>query len=143
MKLSTRCRYGTRAMLELAKNYLKGPVKRDEISKNKDISPSYLENILISLKSHNLIRTVRGANGGYSLVTEPDKITMFDIVTALEGSIAPVGCIENINQCNHSMNCSTRKFWINFHDVQIRMLKETSLQSLLNMETQEQFDYSI
>ncbi|HEX3018987.1 MAG TPA: Rrf2 family transcriptional regulator [Chitinispirillaceae bacterium] len=143
MKLSTRCRYGTRAMLELARNYLKKPVKRDEISRNEDISSSYLENILISLKSRNLIRTVRGANGGFSLVIAPDKISMYDIVSALEGSIEPVDCIENSNQCTRSISCTARRFWINFHELQVKLLKDTSLQSLLNMETREQIDYSI
>ncbi|NLD98253.1 MAG: Rrf2 family transcriptional regulator [Fibrobacter sp.] len=143
MKLSTRCRYGTRAMLELARNYLKGPVKRDEISRSEDISSSYLENILISLKSRNLIRTIRGANGGFSLVSSPETITMYDIVSALEGSIEPVDCVENSTQCSRSISCTARKFWVNFHEQQVKLLKDTSLQSLLNMETREQIDFSI
>jgi len=142
MKLSTRCRYGTRAMIELARNYSNGPVKRDEIARRQDISSSYLENILISLKARNLIRTVRGANGGFSLMDSPEKITMYDVVTALEGPVEPIHCIENSEQCIRTGSCLSRKFWVSFHETLVNKLKSTSLQSLLDME-KEQDDYSI
>lgn len=142
MKLSTRCRYGTRAMIELARNYSKGPLKRDEIAKREGISSSYLENILISLKSRNLIRTIRGANGGFSLMDSPEKITMYDVVTALEGPVEPIHCIENSEQCIRTESCVSRKFWMSFHEIQVNKLKSASLQSLLDME-KEQGDYSI
>lgn len=143
MKLSTRCRYGTRAMIELAKNFAKGPLKREEISKSQDISSSYLENILIALKSRNLIRTIRGANGGFSLIEAPEKITMHDVVTALEGPIAPVHCIENSEQCTRSEQCAARIFWTGFHQTQVNYLKATTLQTLLDMEKKVQSDYCI
>lgn len=143
MKLSTRCRYGTRAMIELAKNFAKGPLKREEISKSQDISSSYLENILIALKSRNLIRTIRGANGGFSLIESPEKITMYDVVTALEGPIEPVHCIENSEQCTRSGHCVARNYWISFHEAQVNHLKSTTLQTLLDMEKKVQGDYSI
>jgi Rrf2 family protein len=143
MKLSTRCRYGTRAMIELARNYSKGPLKRDYISKSQDISSSYLENILITLKSRNLIRTIRGACGGFSLVDSPEKITMYDVVTALEGPIEPVPCIGNSDQCNRSENCAARKFWISLNEVQVNQLKSTTLQAVLELESKTQGDYCI
>jgi len=67
MKLSAKCRYGTRAMIEIARNEKNGPVKRKVIVQAQEISRAYLENILISLKMSKLIRTVRGANGGFVL----------------------------------------------------------------------------
>ncbi|HEX2959502.1 MAG TPA: Rrf2 family transcriptional regulator [Chitinispirillaceae bacterium] len=143
MKLSTRCRYGTRAMIELARNYSKGPLKREEISKSQDISSSYLENILIALKSRNLIRTIRGANGGFSLIDAPEKITMYEVVTALEGPIEPVHCVENSGQCMRSEKCVVRKFWMGFYDTQVNYLKSTTLQALLDMKEKDLGDYSI
>ena len=65
MKLSTKCRYGTRAVVEIAKNYQKGPTKRKDISAAQEINDSYLENILITLKNRNIIGTIRGAKGGF------------------------------------------------------------------------------
>jgi Rrf2 family protein len=130
-------------MIELARNYSKGPLKRDEISRSQDISSSYLENILIALKSRNLIRTIRGANGGFSLIDSPEKITMFDIVTALEGPVEPIHCIENSGHCTRSEKCTARKFWMSFHENQVLHLKSTTLQSLLDIENKELGDYSI
>lgn len=144
MRLSTKCRYGTRAMLELARNYEKGPVKRREIATKQEISPHYLESILTSLKSKNLIKTIRGANGGFTLGEKPEKISMFEIVTALEGSIAPVHCIESSRKCNRSGHCTAQNFWKRLHDVQVKTMKGTSLQSLLDSENEtSMLDYSI
>jgi Rrf2 family transcriptional regulator, cysteine metabolism repressor len=144
MKLSTKSRYGTRAMIEIAAHYQKGPVKRKDIAKSQDISTHYLENILIALKSRNLIRTVRGAEGGFTLSKEPEKITMYDIMTALEGSIAPVHCVESPARCKRSENCVPHVLWKKLHDAQMKVLKETNLQSLLDLgQTMRSSDYSI
>jgi len=144
MKLSTRCRYGTRAMIEIARHYKNGPVKRSDIAKSQGIPSAYLENILISLKTQNLIRTTRGANGGFTLETSPNKISMYQILTALEGSIGPVHCMDQSTGCGRSGHCIARKFWLDLHDVQILKLKSTSLQSLLDLEeNNSELDYNI
>lgn len=144
MKLSTRSRYGTRAMLEIARNYKNGPVKRKDISKKQGISPHYLENILISLKSRNLLQTVRGAHGGFTLKTSPENITMYEIITALEGSIAPVHCVENKEECSRAEYCVTRKLWVDLHEMQVKALKSANLQTLLDMEISgHEIDYCI
>lgn len=143
MRLSTKCRYGTRAMIEIARNYKNGPVKRKDISRNQQISSAYLENILIALKSKNLIRTIRGASGGYTLETLPGNITIFEIVSALEGSIAPVNCVDKPGSCERSPICSSRKVWCEMHEAQVKVLKNTTLQSLLDMEDSLAGDYSI
>jgi Rrf2 family transcriptional regulator, cysteine metabolism repressor len=144
MKLSTKCRYGTRAMIEIARHYPEGPVKRKEISRSQKISPAYLENILIALKTHNLIRTVRGASGGFTLDTSPDNITMFQIVQALEGSIAPVDCVESSGACERSGYCASRKLWQDLYSSQVEILKKTTLQSLVDMDDSlKPADYSI
>lgn len=144
MKISTRSRYATRAMLEIARNYGAGPVKRREITERQQISPHYLENILISLKSHGLIEAVRGTRGGFTLRKPPESIPMFDIITALEGSIVPVPCVDNPKACDKTSFCLARKFWIELHETQAKLLKETTLRSLLDLETSgHQVDFFI
>jgi Rrf2 family cysteine metabolism transcriptional repressor len=144
MKLSTKCRYGTRAMIEIARHYKEGPVKRKDISRSQKISSAYLENILMALKARNLIRTVRGANGGFTLDAPPGSITMFQIVSALEGSIVPVECVNNSNACKRSGECAARRLWQELYDAQTAVLKKTTLQALVDWADEEkQFDYSI
>ena len=134
MKLSTKCRYGTRAMIEIARNYYKGPTKRKEIAASQDISEGYLENILSRLKNQHLVRTVRGANGGFVLEKKPGEITLYEIVIALEGSISPVDCIINTDICGKVSNCSARKAWQKLHLAQIKVLSDITLEDLIPME---------
>jgi len=132
-------------MIDIARNYEKGPLKRKDIAKANGISAHYLENILITLKSRNLIRTTRGANGGFTLKTSPEKITMFDIISAFEGSLDQIHCNDSSKGCSQAGgHCSARKFWIDLHEIQMKSLKATSLQSLLDLENSGNgFDYSI
>jgi Rrf2 family protein len=134
MKLSTKCRYGTRAMLEMARRHGEGAIKRKDISQAQDISHSYLENILIALKTHRLITTSRGAQGGFTLARLPAEISLLDIVQALEGSIAPVECIEKTETCAKAGHCVARRAWQKLHDAQTKALASMSLQDLLDME---------
>jgi Rrf2 family cysteine metabolism transcriptional repressor len=134
MKLSTKCRYGLRAMIEIARNFNNGPVNRQSITNAQDISKAYLENILISLREKNLIRTTRGASGGFVLQQAPAKTTVLQIVNALEGSIAPVDCIENPSICERSGPCPARKAWQKLFEAQKAALSSMTLQDLLDME---------
>jgi Rrf2 family protein len=131
-------------MIEIGRHFREGPVKRKDISRNQKISSAYLENILIALKAQNLIRTVRGANGGFTLDTPPDKITMYQIIRALEGSLVPVDCIEVPQKCERSSFCASRRLWKKLYDAQVAVLKGTTLQSLIDDEDSKQrADYCI
>ena len=143
MKLSTRTRYGTRAMVEIAKNYGKGPVKRRDITKTQGISHSYLENILIVLKTKGLVSTVRGAEGGFVLEKPPSQITLYEIVTALEGSIAPVDCIEQPSLCARTPRCAGRFAWRKLHEAQSNVLMSITLSQLVDVERDTAGDYVI
>ena len=123
-------------MLEIARNFGNGPLKRKDIALSQDLSNAYLENILISLKTKGLIKTVRGASGGFSLAREPATITVLDIVVALEGSIAPVDCIEQSKACPKSKSCVTRRVWNKMYDAQVAVLGGISLADLLDWEKQ-------
>ncbi|MDD5672536.1 MAG: Rrf2 family transcriptional regulator [Chitinivibrionales bacterium] len=144
MKLSTKCRYGLRAMVEIAKVYGRSARKRKDISKTQGISHGYLENILIALKSARLITTVRGASGGFSLALPPASITLYEIVGALEGSISPVECVENPTLCDRASNCVARTVWEKLHNAQKAVLTALTLADLLEMEQKTSLEnYSI
>lgn len=132
MKLSTKSRYGVRAVLEIARNYQKGPIKRRDIAQRQEISDAYLENILLVLRNTGIIETTRGANGGYVLARPPEKITILEIVDSLEGSIAPVECVEDPDGCRKSCSCAARNVWRKLHEARVKILGEMHLSDLLN-----------
>ena len=111
MKLSTRSRYGTRLMLDLAQRYDEGPIQISDIAKRQDISVKYLEQLIIPLKRSNFIKSFRGPKGGHMLARSPDEINIGEIVKLLEGGIELASCIEKPEECNKSSDCLTRGVW--------------------------------
>jgi Rrf2 family protein len=124
-------------MMEIARSGKNGPIKRKDIAARQGISQAYLENILIALKTNKLIRTTRGASGGFVLETAPSNISMYQIVSFLEGSIAPVDCLENIEVCKETPRCAARKVWKKLYEAQVAVLESITLQDLLEMDMQE------
>lgn len=131
MKISTKSRYGTRAVLEIALNRNKKNLTRKQISKNQEIPSAYLENILISLKTNGIIRTIRGPKGGYELAKNPGDITVFQIVDILEGSTDLVPCLENSNVCARNSICVTRGVWSKLQKVQEDLLSTITIKDLV------------
>ena len=111
MKLSTRSRYGTRMMIDLAEHFDEGPVHIGDISKRQDISVKYLEQLIIPLKKGEFIKSIRGPKGGHMLAKSPEKITIGEIVRLLEGGFALTGCVGNPDECQRSSGCPTRSVW--------------------------------
>ncbi len=111
MKLSTRSRYGTRMMLDLAQHYKEGPVQIGEIAKRQEVSVKYLEQLIIPLKKANFIKSIRGPKGGHMLAKSPKEITVGQIVKVLEGGIDLSNCIEDADVCERSSDCLTRGIW--------------------------------
>jgi Rrf2 family protein len=132
MKLSTKCRYGLRAMIELARNFNTGPLNRSSIAETQHITKAYLENILTSLREKKLVSTTRGAGGGFVLQLPPSQITVLAIVNALEGSIAPVECLENQSVCEKTPWCPARQVWKKLYDAQVKALSGISLQDIID-----------
>ncbi|MEG0773245.1 Rrf2 family transcriptional regulator [Clostridium sp.] len=110
MKLSTKGRYGVKAMVDLAINYGKEPVSIKSISERQNISEYYLEQLFSSLRKAELIKSVRGANGGYILNKEPKEITVYEVLEVLEGPIEISNCLEQ-GSCNNIDCCATRIVW--------------------------------
>jgi Rrf2 family transcriptional regulator, cysteine metabolism repressor len=110
MKLSTKGRYGVKAMVDLAINYGKDPVSIKSISERQNISEYYLEQLFSSLRRAELIKSVRGANGGYILNKEPKEITVYEVLEVLEGPIEISNCLDQ-GSCNNIDCCATRIVW--------------------------------
>ena len=111
MKLSTRSRYGTRMMLDLAQRYNEGPVQIGQIAKRQDISVKYLEQLVIPLKKASFIKSVRGPKGGHMLAKGPEDITIGQIVEVLEGSMQLSVCLGDAEICDRSEDCLIRDTW--------------------------------
>lgn len=110
MKLSTKGRYGVRAMVDLASNYGGAPVSIKTISKRENLSEYYLEQLFSPLRRANLIRSVRGAQGGYVLCKAPSEITVGDIMLVLEGPVEIADCIDGV-PCDSTDFCATKMVW--------------------------------
>lgn len=113
IKLSTKGRYGTRLMLNLAIHYEEGKeaVVLKNISKEEDLSIRYLEQIIIPLKLNKLVKSVRGAGGGYTLARDPSKINLCQIIEVLEGSCTLVDCVDDPEFCDRATECATYEVW--------------------------------
>ena len=131
MKLSTRSRYGLRAILELAMNYGEGPVQIKAIAEKQDISNKYLEQLMAILKSAGLVRSVRGAKGGYILAKEPKEITIADVFLTLEGPLITVECLEHPEFCTKCTDCTSRYVWSKIHSSIHKVMSAISLQDLV------------
>jgi len=131
MKLSTRGRYGVRAMLELALNNGKGPVPLRDLALRQEISAKYLEQLLIPLKGAGLVKSVRGARGGYQLAMEPAKISLYDIVRSLEGPLAPVECVQDATYCERVGGCTVHLVWGEMGRLLVDFLSHMSLADMV------------
>jgi len=137
MKLSTRSRYGTRMMLDLAEHYDDGPVQIGEIAKRQDISVKYLEQLIIPLKKAKYIRSVRGPKGGHMLAKPSEEITVGEIVELLEGGINLSECIENPDICDRSETCLTRGIWETATGAMYRELNALTLSDITGSESRQ------
>ena len=131
LTISTKGRYGSRLMMELALHYGKGPLLLRTIAKRQEISEGYFEQIVMLLKSAGLVHASRGSRGGYVLAKPPAEITMKDIIFALEGRISLVECVQNPGICKRRSSCATRIVWNKLTETMITMLESFTLASLV------------
>jgi len=144
MKLSSRSRYGFRAILELALAYGKGPVQIKTIAEREDISNKYLEQLIAMLKAAGLVRSVRGPRGGYILARPPQEIRLSELFTTLEGPLVAVECIEHPTFCPRCADCVTRRVWTQLQHAMIGVLEAKTLQDMVEMAKQpEKASYQI
>ena len=144
MKLSTRTRYATRAILELAEHFGQGPLQTRVIAKHQEISVKYLEQIMSALKSAGIIRSQRGAKGGYVLSRSPDKIKLNEIFDIFEGPTMMVECAVNEKYCDKAEDCVARQVWREIQKAIKSILESITLQDALDKAKKDkQADYQI
>ncbi len=135
IKLSTKGRYGTRLILNLAQHYDDGneAVILKNISNEEEISIRYLEQIIIPLKINKLVKSIRGAGGGYTLARHPSKIKVTEILHALEGSCCLVDCVEDDDYCDRIPICATYDIWTEASNLLKNYFGKLSIQDLMEI----------
>ena len=131
MKLSTRSRYGTRIILELARHFGENPVQVSQIAKTQKIPAKYLEQLIRTLKQAELITSVRGAKGGHLLNKKPESITVGQLVRLFEGQTDLVGCVSSPDNCRMADECRVREVWIEATEAMYTKLDSVTIADLL------------
>ncbi|MDD7793316.1 RrF2 family transcriptional regulator [Clostridium sp. 'White wine YQ'] len=131
MKLSTKGRYGVKAMVDLAINYGSQPVSIKAISQRQNISEYYLEQLFSPLRKAKLIKSIRGAQGGYVLNRDPKDIKVSDIMDVLEGPVEIAECIEGAT-CDNLDCCATRLLWKKIKESLDEVMESVTLQDIVN-----------
>jgi Rrf2 family protein len=138
MKISTKIRYGARAMVELASHYGEGPIELKEIAKKENISLKYLEQVINPLRADGLVKAIRGAKGGYSLAKPPSEICLYDVIETLEGPLNLLECLGDAKACQRISSCVTREVWKEVSDAISRILYSVTLEDMVNRKREKE-----
>jgi Rrf2 family cysteine metabolism transcriptional repressor len=133
LKISTKGRYGLTIMMELAAKYGEGPTSLKSIAERNQLSEHYLEQLVAPLRNAGLVKSIRGAYGGYILSKEPESITSGDIIRILEGPISPVDFPEEDDPAK-------RQLWLKIRDSIAEVLDNTTLLDLITYEDEGKAD---
>jgi Rrf2 family cysteine metabolism transcriptional repressor len=128
MRVSSRGQYGLRAMTYLATRHGEGPIRVRTVAEAESLPAKYLEQLLARLRQAGLVRSCRGARGGIMLARAPETITAREVISTLEGSLAPVECVENRNR--HAEECVTHPLWSALHNSVLTTLESFTLADL-------------
>ncbi len=137
MRLSTKGRYGSRALLEIALHDRNTPVQLKDISENQQIPLPYLEQLIRPLVAGGYVRSSTGPKGGVTLNKHPSDIKMLDIIQLYEGSVALVPCVDNPDLCERSATCVTRDLWSELKDSMNDVLSSKTLQDLIEQQKEK------
>ena len=135
MKISTKGRYALRLMLDIALNDAKTPVRIKDIAERQQISDKYLEQIVSSLNKAGFVKSLRGPQGGYRLTKKPEEYTVGMILRLIEGSLAPVACLDDdINNCTRADRCPTLKKKKKLYDAISEVVDNITLADLISWQ---------
>lgn len=134
MKLSTRSRYGTRMLIDIAQHSNGRPVSVSDISKRLGVSVKYLEQLIRPLKRAGYLDSVRGPKGGHMLTKSPDEITVGEVVRLLEGGINLTDCVTDSGKCDRASTCNVRAVWIEATNAMNSILDSISLSQISHDE---------
>jgi Rrf2 family protein len=136
VKVSTKGDYGVRALVELAHHYGEGPVQSAEIAARQEVPEPYLDQLLTTLRRAGFIRSVRGPQGGHALIREPKEVRLSEVMAALEGSLAPIACVDDPDACTKTGGCVQREVWERVRDATVEILSNVSIGDLAEKERQ-------
>ena len=135
MTISTKRRYALRLMLDIALNDAKTPVRIKDIAERQQISDKYLEQIVSSLNKAGFVKSLRGPQGGYRLTKKPEEYTVGMILRLIEGSLAPVACLDDdINNCTRADRCPTLILWEKLYDAISEVVDNITLADLISWQ---------
>ncbi|MBN7772702.1 RrF2 family transcriptional regulator [Clostridium aminobutyricum] len=145
MKVSTKGRYSLRLLIDLAEHNTGEYIPLKEISERQNISVKYLEQIVNQLGKAGYLNSVRGPQGGYKLSKAPKEYIIGDILRIMEGSFAPISCLQDTkNQCERYNECATISFWEGLYEVIDDYINQFTLQDLVDKHTEKRkWDYTI
>ena len=135
MRVSSRSDYGLRALIELAGHYGQGPLQSSEIALRRHVPVQYLDQLLTVLRKAGFIRSIRGPAGGHELVRDPRTVTVLEVIQALEGSLSPVGWLDEPPEVtDHPHQCGQREIWERIREATTDILSSYTVADLLERE---------
>lgn len=138
MKISTKGRYALRMILDMIRNQKMGPVALKDISERQNISKKYLEQIALMLSQAKVLQGTRGHQGGYRMVADPARLTVYDVLEIVEGSMHPVACLDQTpNDCERCRDCETLFVWQGLDEKVREYLGSISIQDVLDRSAEK------
>ena len=138
MKISTKGRYALRLMVDLALSGQGQPISLKDVAQRQQLSDKYLEQIVTPLSRAGLVRSVRGAGGGYLLTRRPEEYTVGEVLRPLEGDLAPVECATDAQFCERSGQCVTVELGQQIHRAVSEVVDRTTLADLVARQREKQ-----
>ena len=136
MKISTKGRYGLRILLDLATHVSDKPRLIRDIAESQQISEKYISRLIVDLRRARLVRSVRGANGGFHLAKSPKEITLLEILETMEGTISIVDCVLAPEKCPRNHNCTARGIWTNLNEGIRDMMRAITFEDIIKAYTE-------
>ncbi len=147
MRINTRTRYATRALLELALREGEGAISLQQIAASQDLSLKYLESLFSALRGAGLVQSARGSQGGYRLARPAGRITLRDVYDVFESHETFVSCVGNPEECRRAVDCVAREVWCELFDQTMSKLEATTVAALADRARERQqakvLDYAI
>ncbi len=137
MKFSTKTAYGVRVLLDLALHRAEEPVPLRDIARRQELPLPYLERLIAPLVAAGIVRTKRGVGGGIYLARDPAEIRLDEVVRILEGSLAPMECVDDPGACARSSFCAVRDLWAEVREAMVQVLASTTLRDLAERQREK------
>ena len=140
MKISTKGRYGLRILIDLATHDTGKPRMLKDIAQSQQISEKYLSRLVIDLRRAKLVRSVRGVNGGFHLAKLPEKVTLLEVLEAMEGPISIVECVRSPEKCERRSLCPVADIWRQLNDGIRELTAKITLTDILEADRRREAD---